>query len=148
VISLPHWQVGNNGVQWAQIGFEDLAPSYISLQQCWNGMGMDEMGRIYIGFTSDRVTGGEDFAVFRYEPMKGVKSFLGTLIDVARSSGNLRDGESIPKGHTRLIFADGKLFHDFKNEIDGLPKYRAHIYSPSIYRQTLGRIWQSDSEAV
>ena len=46
------------------------------------------------------------------------------------------EGENIPKGHTRLIFADGKVymgsqgFHDLKNEIDDLPRYRgAHIFA-------------------
>jgi hypothetical protein len=136
VVTDPHWRVGNNGVQWAEIEFDDLAPPYLSLQQCWNGMGMDDNGRVYVGFTSDRVMGGEDFAVFRYDPIKREKSFLGALVDVARSLGNLAERESIPKGHTRLIFADGKIylgtqgFHDFKREIDGLPKYRgAHIFS-------------------
>src|SRR4029079_7331582 len=45
-----------------EIDFNDLAPSNISLQQTWNGMGMDAQGRVYIGFTSDRLEGGEDFA--------------------------------------------------------------------------------------
>ncbi|MET0708732.1 MAG: hypothetical protein ABWY82_18105 [Tardiphaga sp.] len=136
VTATPHWQVGNNGVQWAEIGFDDLAPPYVALQQCWNGMGMDDKGRVYIGFTSDRATGGEDFAVFRYDPIRAEKSFLGTLVDVAKSQGNLADRESIPKGHTRLMFVDGKIymgtqgFHDFKGEIDDLPKYRgAHLFS-------------------
>jgi outer membrane protein assembly factor BamB len=97
---------------------------------------MDDQGWVYIGFTSDRLTGDEDFAVFRYAPINGEKAFLGTLMDVARSAGNLAPGESIPKGHTRLIFADGKVymgtqgFHDFKSDIDDLPKYRgAHIFA-------------------
>jgi hypothetical protein len=136
MVTIPQWKVGDNGVQWAEIEFDDLAPPYVSLQQCWNGMGMDDKGRIYIGFTSDRLTGGEDFAVFRYDPANGERSFLGTLVDVAQSRGNLAEGESIPKGHTRLIFAEGKVymgsqgFHDFKGEIDDLPKYRgAHIFA-------------------
>jgi hypothetical protein len=135
-ITVARWNAGDSGLQWAEIGFDDIAPNYVSLQQCWDAMGMDDKGRIYIGFTSDRLTGSEDFAVFRYNPFDGEKAFLGTLMDVARSANNLAAGESIPKGHTRLIFADGKIymgsqgFHDFKGNIDDLPKYRgAHIFA-------------------
>jgi hypothetical protein len=154
VVTIPHWKVGNKGVQWAEIEFDDLAPPYLSLRQCWNGMGMDDKGRVYVGFTSDRVTGGKDFAVFRYDPIKGEKSFLGTLVDVARSLGNLAERESIPKGHTRLIFANDKIylgtqgFHDFKREIDDLPNTGAHIFSPSMFQRTDGRIWGSVSKEV
>jgi len=122
--------------QWAEISFDDIAPPQLSLQQCWNAMGMDNKGRVYIGFTSDREAGAEDFSIFRYDPRNGRRDFLGTLMDVARSAGNLSPGENIPKGHTRLILADGKMymgsqgFHDFKYEIDDLPKYRgAHIFA-------------------
>ena len=132
----PDWNASANDIRWAEIDFDDLTPGYVSLQQCWNGMGMDDQGRIYIGFTSMRHSGGEDFVVFRYDPRSGVKTFLGTLIDVAEAAGNLAPGESIPKGHTRLIYADGIIylgsqgFHDFKWEIDDLPKYRgAHIFA-------------------
>ena len=99
-------------------------------------MGMDDQGRIYVGFTSARLEGGEDFGVFRYDPAGHEKSFLGTLMDVARSADHVVPGESIPKGHTRFIFADGKMymgsqgFHDFKSEIDDLHHYRgAHIFA-------------------
>jgi hypothetical protein len=143
VNTIAHWEVGGNGVQWAEIEFDDLLPPYISLQQCWNSMGIDPQGRVYIGFTSDRTTGGEDFAVFRYDPATGQKSFLGSLVDVARSHGNLASEESIPKGHTRLIFADGKIymgtqgFHDFKRDIDDLPKYRgAHLFAFEVSNNT------------
>ena len=123
-------------VRWSEIEFDDLAPPHISLKQCWNGMGMDDEGRIYIGFTSDRLGGREDFAVFRYDTANGARTFLGTALEIAREQNNLADGESIPKGHTRMIFADGKIymgsqgFHDFKGEIDDLANYRgAHIFA-------------------
>jgi len=105
------------------------------MYQCWNGMGMDNQGRVYIGYTSFRDSGDrEDFVVFRYDPAIGERIFLGTFIDIIDAEGNLQEGESIPKGHTRMIFADGKMymgsqgFHDFKWEIDELPEYRgSHI---------------------
>lgn len=134
--AIAKWNVGDQGVEWTEIAFDDFAPAGITLQQCWNGMGMDDRGRVYIGFTSKHSSGYEDFVVFRYDPSSGAKKFLGTFVEVAKAAGNLAQGESIPKGHTRLIFADGKMymgsqsFHDLKWEIDDLPTYRgAHMFA-------------------
>jgi hypothetical protein len=108
----------------------------MDMKQCWNAMGMDDRGRVYIGFTSVRADGREDFPVFRYDPKTRQKEFLGTFLDVASAAGNSRPGESFPKGHTRMIFADGRMFmgsqgfHDLKGEIDSLPTYRgSHLFS-------------------
>ena len=131
-----HWTKGNQGLQWAKVSFDDLAPAGINMQQCWNGMGMDDQGRIYIGFTSMRADGREDFPVFRYDPKSGERVFLGTFLDVVAAAGNSQAGEVIPKGHTRMIYADGKMymgsqsFHDLKWEIDSLPTYRgSHLFA-------------------
>lgn len=125
--------------RWTEVAFDDLIPSglHVELAQCWNGMGMDDLGRIYIGFTSFRDGGtSEDFVIFRYDPASGAREFLGTFMDVAAAAGNLQPGESIPKGHTRMIFVDGVMymgsqgFHDFKWEIDDLPDYRgSHLFA-------------------
>jgi outer membrane protein assembly factor BamB len=122
---------------WSEISFADLLPPDldVDMYQCWNGMGMDDQGQIYIGYTSYRDgRKREDFVVFRYDPATGEREFLGTFMDIADAEGNLQEGESMPKGHTRMIFADGKMymgsqgFHDFKWEIDELPEYRgSHI---------------------
>jgi len=147
----PTWTVGDQEVEWAQVSFGDIAPSGIELQQCWNGMGMDDQGRIYIGFTSVRIDGREDFPVFRYDPRSGEKVFLGTFLDIVAAAGNAQEGESIPKGHTRMIFADGKMymgsqsFHDLKWEIDALPNYRgSHLFA----FDTLAGTWQDLSAAL
>ncbi len=125
--------------KWREVAFDDLIPSGldVDLQQCWNGMGMDDKGRIYIGWTSFRDDSKyEDFVVFRYDPSTEKREFLGTFMDIAAAHNNLGEGESIPKGHTRMIFADGIMymasqsFHDFKWEIDDLPEYRgSHIFA-------------------
>lgn len=129
-----------------EVSFDDLIPSglNVDLEQCWNGMGMDDRGRIYIGFTSARDDGkSEDFVVFRYDPATKKKEYLGSFQDIAAANGNLQEGESIPKGHTRMIFADGIMymgsqgFHDFKQEIDDLPKYRgSHIFAYDTRNET------------
>ena len=82
-----HWNNGESGLQWAEIGFDDIGPSYyISLQQCWNAMGMDDRGRVYIGLTSDRRTGGEDFRLFRYHPGFEKRTLLSwRLLSVSRA---------------------------------------------------------------
>ena len=131
----PPWSIGDRGAEWAQISFDDIAPEGMDLQQCWNGMGMDDLGRIYIGFTSVRADGREDFPVFRYDPKTGERIFLGTYLDIVTTAGNSQPGEAIPKGHTRMVFADGKMymgsqsFHDLKWEIDTLPTFRgSHLF--------------------
>jgi hypothetical protein len=144
ILPTPTWSVGDHGVQWAQISFDDLAPSGMKMQQCWNGLGMDDQGRIYIGFTSMRSDGREDFPVFRYDPKTGEKLFLGTFLDIVAASGNSQEGEGIPKGHTAMLFADSKMymgsqsFHDLKWEIDSLPSYRG---SHLLAFDTLASTW-------
>ncbi len=125
-----------NGLSWTEIDFQSLVPAGIHIQECWNAMGMDDRGRVYIGFTSTRNDGRDDFAVFRYDPSSGQKQYLGSFLDIAQAAGNLQAGESIPKGHTRMVFVDGKLymasqgFHDFKQGIIALPTYRgSHLFA-------------------
>jgi outer membrane protein assembly factor BamB len=132
------------------ITFDDLAPRGMVLQQCWNALGMDRQGRIYIGFTGRRRDGREDFAVFRYDPASGERRFLGTFMDVSAAAGNLAAGEEIPKGHTRLLELQGKIymgsqgFHDFKKEIDSLPSYRgAHLYAYDLAGGTMEDVSRS-----
>ncbi len=138
-------------IEWTTVAFDDIAPAGMNMQQCWNGMGMDNQGRIYIGFTSIRGDGREDFPVFRYDPASGRREFLGTFLDVVSEAGNARPGESIPKGHTRMIYADGKMymgsqsFHDLKWEIDTLPTFRGgHLFA----FDTAGNSWEDLSASL
>jgi hypothetical protein len=118
------------------IRFDDLAPQGLVLEQCWDAIGIDQQDRVYIGFTSRRPDGREDFAVFRYTPSTGERRFLGTFMDVSEAAGNLQPNEQIPKGHTHFVEVQGKMymasqgFHDMKGPIDTLPTYRgAHLYA-------------------
>jgi hypothetical protein len=126
------------------IAFDDLAPAGLTLKQCWNAMGMDSKERVYIGFTGKRSDERQDFAVFRYEPTTGERRFLGTFMDVSQAAGNLRPSEEIPKGHTRMLEIDGKIymgsqgFHDLKATIDTLPNYRgSHLYAYDLSKGVL-----------
>ena len=118
------------------ISFTDITPSYLTLSQSWNALGTDDKGRIYIIWTSTRDDGREDAALFRYTPETRERKFLGTFIDVATRQNNIREGEQIPKGHTRIVQVGRKLymgsqgFHDFKEGIESLPDYRgAHLFA-------------------
>jgi hypothetical protein len=118
------------------IRFDDIAPAGMVLQQCWNAIGMDDQERVYIGFTSRRADGREDFAVFRYDPATGQRRLLGTFMEASAAAGNLHPGEEIPKGHTHFVALDGRLymgsqgFHDLKRSIAPLPRYRgSHLYA-------------------
>jgi hypothetical protein len=153
IIPTPTWTAGKGSISWAQVDFKSITPKKIDLQQCWNGMGMDNQGRIYIGFTSVRADKdkSEDFVIFRYDPASGRKDFLGTFIDIAKAAGNYREGEDIPKGHTRMIYADGKMymtsqpFHDLKWDISSLPMYRgSHLFAYDIASGT----WQDLSATL
>lgn len=127
------------GITYKYISFDDITPKGIKLKECWNAMGMDNEERVYIGWTCIRDDGREDFAVFNYDNTTGERNFLGTYIDVSTQCNNIQPGEQIPKGHTKIIYIDGKMymasqgFHDFKEGIDELPKFRgAHLYTYDI----------------
>ena len=118
------------------IRFDDIAPKGMVLQQCWNATGIDGQERVYIGFTGRRADGREDFAVFRYDPATGSRRLLGSFMEASDAAGNLHPGEEIPKGHTRLVTLDGRVymgsqgFHDLKRRVAALPAYRgSHLYA-------------------
>jgi hypothetical protein len=126
------------------VDFQNLAPAGYQLRASWDAMGKDDNDNVYVGFTSLRPDKKEDFAVFSYNHKSGVKKFLGTFMETSRAAGNLHDGEEIPKGHTKLVHVDGKIymgsqsFHDFKRELTDLPKYRgSHLYCYDIAKGTL-----------
>ncbi len=141
----------NQALEWEQISFDDIAPAGLNMQQCWNALGIDDQGRIYIGFTSYARDGKEDFAVFRFDPKTRQKTLLDTFLGIAAAAGNSQAGENIPKGHTKMIFADSKMymasqgFHDLKWEIDSLPTYRgSHLFAYDAAANT----WQDLSAAL
>lgn len=132
------------------IAFDDIAPPGLALEQCWDAIGMDSAQRVYIGFTSRRADGREDFAVFRYDPSTNERRFLGTFMDASQAAGNLAPGEEIPKGHTHMIEIDGRMymgsqgFHDLKESIDTLPTYRgSHLYAYDLSREKLEDVSRS-----
>ena len=153
-VPTPTLIAGDGGASWTQVDFESVTPRDVFPLACWNAMGMDDQGRIYIGFNSSRGSKknkNDDFAIFRYDPATGRKDFLGTFTDILKAAGNYQEGETIPKGHTRMIYADGKMymasqsFHDLKWDISSLPTYRgSHLFAYDIASDT----WQDLSAAM
>lgn len=143
------------GVAVRTVTFDDLAPEGYTLEQSWDAMGIDDKDRVYVGWTSKRPDGKEDFVVFRYDNASGERKFLGTFMQASKEANNLKEDEQIPKGHTRMILMNGKMymgsqgFHDFKKEIDELPNYRgSHIYAYDIKKDKLEDISASLPDGV
>lgn len=49
-------------------------------------MGVDDQGRVYIGFTSFRTEGARGLPVFRYDPGTGERLFLGSFLDIVAAA--------------------------------------------------------------
>lgn len=119
-----------------EIFFYDMFPSYLDLRTSWDPLGIDDNGIVYFGFTSNRKDIElEDFAVFSYNPELDAIKFIGTFIETSKACNNYVEGEPIPKGHTKFMCVDGKLymasqnFHDYKDKITGYEDNRgAHLY--------------------
>ncbi len=81
-----------------EINFDELVPDGISPEQCWNGMGMDEQGRVMIGYTSNRSDGHEDFLVFRYTPSSGKREYLAPSLIFSIRPETIRKARVFLKG--------------------------------------------------
>jgi hypothetical protein len=131
-------------VTWSEVAFGDLIPPGLEPYECWNAIGMDPAGCVYVGFTSSLPDGRDDVLIIRYDPSRSERVLLGTFMQAADAAGNLARGESIPKGHTRLIFQDGRMymgsqsFHDLKGATDDLETMRgAHLFAYELDRGAL-----------
>jgi len=107
------------------ISFEDIKPEGYYISESWGAMGIGEDDTVYVGFTSMRPDEKEDFVLFSYNRHTGEKKLIGTMMEVSAAADNLGEDEVIPKGHTRMIVVDGKVymgsqgFHDFKWDLEG-----------------------------
>jgi hypothetical protein len=121
------------------IGFSDIADGF-PMATCWNAMGMDPQGNVYIVMSTNKKLNPEDCLVLKYNPQTGERKNLGTFIDAARAADNYRDNEPIPKGHSNVPYFDGTMyigsqpFHE-RNKWDGmdLGGYRgSHMYTVDV----------------
>jgi hypothetical protein len=124
-------------------------PTDLSPIQSWMALGIDSLGRIYQGWTSNRTvnTGASspyalaDTLVLRYTPSTGGVEYLGSFMNTSAAQGNFTfayGGEEIPKGHTHILEVGSRMylgsqgFHDWKGSVtqaDLAPYRGAHLYS-------------------
>ena len=147
--------------------FSKLVPAakYI-ISESWMASGYDSVSdTVFVGFTAKRPDmlnakseQIEDFALFAYSPTGGTVIFIDSFIEASKRAGNYLENEEIPKGHTKLVVVDGKVymgsqsFHDFKEKSVAdatLSDYRgAHLYCYDIAKKTLTDLSQSMSGGV
>jgi hypothetical protein len=119
-----------------EISFVDVEPNGFQEGWCWNAIGTDQAGHVYMAIGYGDIDRPNDVGVFRYSIASAEHKFLTTLKTVSQAENNLLPGENIIKGHTRIVEMDGKIylgsqgFHDIF-EID--PTVRGgHLYQMDV----------------
>lgn len=137
------------------IGFSDIAGGF-PMATCWNAMGMDPRGNVYIVMSPNKKINPEDCLVLKYNPNTGERKNLGTFIDAAKAADNYSNNESIPKGHSYVPYFDGKMyigsqpFHD-RSKWEGmdLNGFRgSHIYTVDVDTDELVDISANQPDGV
>ena len=88
-------------------------------------------------------------AFYKYDIATGTQEYVDTFIDALIAAKNYEDGESVPEGHTPIVFANGKVYagsqgiHNFKtleSYVNNLPLLcGSHIF-PSTSKRVLLRM--------
>ena len=136
-----------------EISFTDIIPEDLRFQEgwCWNAIGVDTQGWVYMGIGGE-APGAQDVVVVRYNPETGERKFLTTLQTVSQVSDNLEPGEEMPKGHTRIVEMNGKIylgsqgFHDiFKVD----PRVRGgHLFEMDVVSETWHDLSATEPDGV
>lgn len=94
-----------------EISFSDVIPQDLHFTEgwCWNSIGVDDKGNVYMGI-GGKTPDGQDVVEVSYNTTTGMRKFLTTLRTVSQQAGNLKIGEEIPKGHTRIVEMNGKMY--------------------------------------
>jgi hypothetical protein len=94
-----------------EISFSDVIPQDLHFREgwCWNSIGVDDKGNVYMGI-GGKTLDGQDVVEVSNNITTGVRKFLTTLRTVSQQAGNLKTGEEIPKGHTRIVEMNGKMY--------------------------------------
>jgi hypothetical protein len=126
-----------------QIRFQDLSEPGLNqsgdmpLGINWGAVGVDNLNQVYILFGSNK--NPEDCSLFRYNPKTEERKFLGSLRKTAKEQGTLWKGEELPKGHTPIVYLNGKMwfatqnFHE-ANRFTDLSRYHgSHLFSVDVH---------------
>jgi hypothetical protein len=94
-----------------EISFSDVIPQDLHFTEgwCWNSIGVDDKGNVYMGIGGN-TPAGQDVVEVSYNTTNGARKFLTTLRTVSQQANNLNPGEEIPKGHTRIVEMNGKMY--------------------------------------
>ncbi len=124
------------GVSWKVIPFGDLAPRGIPQAFSWNALGVDPDDRVYVVFGDGGLRDPKpaDCLLYSYDSRSGERRRLGSFRAASEDAGNWREGEAFMKGHTALVYRDGKMwmgsmpFHDAKEPVQDA--YRgSHLFA-------------------
>jgi hypothetical protein len=93
-----------------EISFADVEPKGFREDFCWNAIGVDKIGHVYMAIGYGDVGQANDVGIFRYTIATGEHKFLTTLKSVSAAENNLLQGENIIKGHSRIVEMGGKIY--------------------------------------
>jgi hypothetical protein len=106
-------------------------------------LGTDPQDRVYVAFGDNGLRKQPtDCVLFSYDSVGGERKLLGSFGQASESAGNLKPLEGIPKGHTSIVYLDGKMWmgsqslHDMKDAtpVDGMG---SHLYAWDIATERL-----------
>lgn len=147
------------------IQFDDIKPAGFSLDESWNGMGMDHDQNVYIGISHRHVASTydarDDVALFRYNAKTGQRQFLNTVKGISAAAGNLGPNqhwpqeESIAKIHSPITEYNGKMYfssHDYhgleSDYSDTINHRGGHFYSYNLTTGQFDDLSKSDPYGV
>jgi hypothetical protein len=116
------------------IGFSDVKPDGVPLQQSWGAIGNDKFGNIYVLFSDNAKLAGlsteiENCHLFKYQSGSGMKKYLGDFRQSMIDAGNYPDPtESVPKGHSPFTSLGQYMF------TGSLPCHEPSVTDPTSYR--------------
>lgn len=109
-------------VTFSRIEFQDLMEGKpLSPRESWNSVGIDEFDNIYAVFGGPTTEPhGEDCVVIQYNTQTGERRVLGIVTDAMKEADNYREDEHLPKGHSHLIYMNGRVFFGVQGFHDAL----------------------------
>jgi hypothetical protein len=95
---------------------DNLEGNTLSLATCWEAIGIDPQDRLYVVYgDNNKGSPREDCSVFMYDSRTGERKALGTLRKQANEDGTLWENEPLPKGHTPVVYLNGKMYFGTQN---------------------------------
>ncbi|MGK7907004.1 MAG: hypothetical protein AB4040_07205 [Synechococcus sp.] len=91
-----------------KIDFRSVRPTDANYPMGMGAIGIDPWDNIYVAFNVKR--NPDDLDVLRYNAVTGETAYLGSVRQTLIEAGNWQDGEPIPKGHTHIVYQNGKMY--------------------------------------